>query len=388
MKNLRDVDVNGKKVLVRCDFNVPIENGKVVDGFRIKQTIPTIKYLSEHGATVVLLSHLGDPVGADPKFSLSPIAELLSDLLKIKVNFIPGEIGSNTRQYVNNLVNGQIVLLENLRFNKGEKENSPEFAKTLAQLADIFVEDGFGVCHREHASVVGVPKLLPSYPGFLVEEEVEVLTKAMENPERPFVSIIGGVKISTKTKLIEKLLEKSDSILVGGKIANSILVVKGICIKDKWTSEEDKLVAVAGRLDLTSPKMHLPVDGVMGLNNSEEYYMRVGAVGTVKKEEDIYDIGPETVEKFKAIIAEAKTIIWNGPLGFFEKDEYRKGTKAIMKAIADSSAYSILGGGETADIVHRENMEDRFDHISSGGGAMLDFISDGTLPGIAVLENN
>ena len=389
MKNLRDINVNGKKVLVRCDFNVPInESGNISDVFRIKKAIPTIKYLSEHGATVILISHLGDPVGIDLKCSLSSIAEKLSDLMKIKVNFLSQEIGPKTKDAINNMVNGQIVLLENLRFNKGEKENNPEFAKVLASLADIFVEDGFGVCHREHASVVGVAKLLPSYPGFLLEEEVKIITKAMEAPERPFVSIIGGVKISSKTKLIEKFLEKSDNILVGGKIANSILVVRGICIKDKWTSEEDKLIAVANRLDLTSPKLHLPIDGVMGLSDSEEYYTRVGAVGTVRKEEDIYDIGPETIEKFKDIISEAKTIIWNGPLGFFERDEYRNGTKEIMKAIADSPAYSIIGGGETADIIHREKMEDKFNHISSGGGAMLDFISDGTLPGIAVLENN
>ncbi len=389
MKNLRDINVNGKKVLVRCDFNVPIdESGNISDVFRIKKAIPTIKYLSEHGATVILISHLGDPVGIDLKCSLSSIAEKLSDLMKIKVNFLSQEIGLKTKDAINNMVNGQVVLLENLRFNKGEKENNPDFAKVLASLADIFVEDGFGVCHREHASVVGVAKLLPSYPGFLLEEEVKIITKAMEAPERPFVSIIGGVKISSKTKLIEKFLEKSDNILVGGKIANSILVVRGICIKDKWTSEEDKLIAVANRLDLTSPKLHLPIDGVMGLSDSEEYYTRVGAVGTVRKEEDIYDIGPETIEKFKDIISEAKTIIWNGPLGFFERDEYRNGTKEIMKAIADSQAYSIIGGGETADIIHREKMEDKFNHISSGGGAMLDFISDGTLPGIAVLENN
>ncbi|MFA5368719.1 MAG: phosphoglycerate kinase [Candidatus Paceibacterota bacterium] len=389
MKNLRDINVNGKKVLVRCDFNVPInESGNISDVFRIKKAIPTIKYLSEHGATVILISHLGDPVGIDLKCSLSSIAEKLSDLMKIKVNFLSQEIGLKTKDAINNMVNGQVVLLENLRFNKGEKENNPDFAKVLASLADIFVEDGFGVCHREHASVVGVAKLLPSYPGFLLEEEVKIITKAMEAPERPFVSIIGGVKISSKTKLIEKFLEKSDNILVGGKIANSILVVRGICIKDKWTSEEDKLIAVANRLDLTSPKLHLPIDGVMGLSDSEEYYTRVGAVGTVRKEEDIYDIGPETIEKFKDIISEAKTIIWNGPLGFFERDEYRNGTKEIMKAIADSPAYSIIGGGETADIIHREKMEDKFNHISSGGGAMLDFISDGTLPGIAVLENN
>jgi 3-phosphoglycerate kinase len=387
MQNLRDVDVNGKKVLVRCDLNVPIgADGKISDVFRIKKTIPTIKYLSEHGATVILISHLGDPVGVDLKYSLAPVAEILSGLLNTKVNFLAQEIGPKTGQAINNMVNGQIVLLENLRFNKGEKENSPEFAATLAGLADIFVQEGFGVCHRKHASIVGVPKLLPSYPGFLLEEEIKVLTKAMDNPERPLVSIVGGVKISSKTKLIEKLLERSDNVLVGGKIANSILVVKGLCIRDKWTKEEDNLVSVAGKLDLTSPKLHLPIDGVMGLNNSEEYYVRVGAVGTVRKEEDIYDIGPETIEKFSAIIAEAKTIIWNGPLGFFERDEYRKGTKEIMKVIAASQAYSIIGGGETADIIHREKMEDSFDHISSGGGAMLDFISGEILPGIAVLE--
>ncbi len=390
MLNLKNIDLQGKKVIVRCDFNVALdEDGEISDDFRIKKSIPTIEYLKDKADAVILISHLGHkPEPFDPKFSLAKVAKRLSELMEQPINFLSDPIGPELNKKIDNSSKGQIFLLENLRFNKGEKDNDPEFAKKIASLGDVFVQDGFGVCHRFHASTYGVPQLLPSCPGFLLQEEMDVLDKALNNPAKPLVAIIGGVKISTKTKLIQKLLEKADNILVGGKIANSILVVKGFCIKDKWTEEEDKLMQLIDMVDLTNPKLHLPVDGLMALSDLSEGYLRVGAVGTVKKEEDIFDIGPETIEKYKDILKEAKTIIWNGPLGYYEDDDFRKGTNEILKAISESDAYSIMGGGDTADIIHQLKMEDSFDYISTGGGAMLDYISGEEMPGIEALEKS
>ncbi|MFA5178240.1 MAG: phosphoglycerate kinase [Candidatus Paceibacterota bacterium] len=389
MLNLRNLDVKNKKVLVRCDFNVPLDkNGQISDDFRIKKTVPTIKYLQNQAETIILMSHLGDPEGIDPKFSFAPLVSRISEIIGAPIIFLSEAPGPKLKKMIEAIKQpGAIVLLENLRFNSGEKENNPKFVESLASLGDIFVQEGFGVCHRAHASTYGLPQLLPNCAGFLLEQELNVFDKAMNNPARPFLAIIGGVKISTKTKLIQKLLEKADNILIGGKIANSILTVKGLCIKEKWSREEDLLMAVIDTVDLTSPKLHLPVDGLMALADLSENYLRLGAVGTVRKEENIFDIGPETIEKFKEIIKEAKTIIWNGPLGYYENSYFQQGTKEILKAIIESQAYSIIGGGDTVDIIHQMKMEDNFDYISTGGGAMLDYISGEELPGIKVLKN-
>lgn len=389
MLNLRNLDVKNKKVLVRCDFNVPLDkNGQISDDFRIKKTVPTIKYLQNQAETIILMSHLGDPEGIDPKFSFAPLVGRISEIIGAPIIFLSEAPGPKLKKMIEAIKQpGAIVLLENLRFNSGEKENNPKFVESLASLGDIFVQEGFGVCHRAHASTYGLPQLLPNCAGFLLEQELNVFDKAMNNPARPFLAIIGGVKISTKTKLIQKLLEKADNILIGGKIANSILTVKGLCIKEKWSREEDLLMAVIDTVDLTSPKLHLPVDGLMALADLSENYLRLGAVGTVRKEENIFDIGPETIEKFKEIIKEAKTIIWNGPLGYYENSYFQQGTKEILKAIIESQAYSIIGGGDTVDIIHQMKMEDNFDYISTGGGAMLDYISGEELPGIKVLKN-
>lgn len=388
MLNLRNLDVKNKKVLVRCDFNVPLDkNGQISDDFRIKKTVPTIKYLQKQAETIILMSHLGDPEGIDPKFSFAPLVSRISEIIGAPIIFLSETPGPKLKKMIEVIKQpGAIVLLENLRFNSGEKENNPKFVESLASLGDIFVQEGFGVCHRAHASTYGLPQLLPNCAGFLLEQELNVFDKAMNNPARPFLAIIGGVKISTKTKLIQKLLEKADNILIGGKIANSILTVKGLCIKEKWSREEDLLMAVIDTVDLTSPKLHLPVDGLMALADLSENYLRLGAVGTVRKEENIFDIGPETIEKFKEIIKEAKTIIWNGPLGYYENSYFQQGTKEILKAIIESQAYSIIGGGDTVDIIHQMKMEDNFDYISTGGGAMLDYISGEELPGIKVLK--
>jgi len=386
MNNLRDVDVKGKRVLVRCDFNVPLtEEGKVAQDFRIVQTLPLLEYLRGKGAKIILISHLGRPGGKrDLKYSLAPVAEVLSQRFG-GVRFLKKTIGSEVETQTKSLQEGEALLLENLRFFKEEEENSLEFSQALSRLGDIFVQEGFSVCHREHASVAGIPKFLPSYPGFLLEKEINVLSWVMKSPERPFISIIGGVKIGDKAKLLEKLLQTSDFVLAGGKIANSILVVKGICVRDNWTEDELKLKDNLQNLDIASPKLQLPVDGIISLSSLEENYLRIGAVGTLRKEEDIFDIGPETIEKFKMIISTAKTIIWNGPLGYFEREEFQDGTLETMKAIVAADAFTVAGGGETTEIILKEKMEEKFDHVSSGGGAMLDFIAGERMPGIEVL---
>jgi phosphoglycerate kinase len=388
MNNLRDIDVKGKKVLVRCDFNVPVDDrGNISDKFRVNQAIPIIEYLRSNGAKTILISHLGRPEGKEKKFSLKGVADYLNEKIG-KVKFCDDCIGNKTEKIVNELGDGEVILLENLRFYKEEEANDLEFSKKLAKLGDIFVQEGFSVCHREHASVVGVANLLPAYPGFLLEKEIGVLAKALENPDRPLVSIVGGVKLSTKIKVLEKLLKVSDYVLIGGKIANTILVLKGICVKDKWSEEEAQLFDIVKGIDLTSTKLHLPVDGVIALKNLDEKYMRIGAVGTLKNDESIFDIGPDTIEKFKAIIKEAGTIIWNGPMGYSEVEAFEKGTKEIMEAVAENKGFAIVGGGETAEAISKFGIEDKFEHISTGGGAMLDFIAGDELPGIKILSKS
>lgn len=391
MNNLRNISVKGKRVMVRCDFNSPLtSDGKVGDDFRIKKAIPTITYLRDNGAKVILISHLGRPKGKEQAFSLKPVAKRLWELLSGNVKFVNDTVGKGVEKEINAMKDGEIVILENLRFYKEEKENDEKFAQELAKLADIFVQDGFGVCHRAHASIIGVPKYLPSYPGLLLEEEIRVLSNVLVSPDRPLVSIIGGAKILTKARVIERLLDKSDYLLLGGKIANSILVAKGICIKDLLSADEEDLMDVVKGINLTSPKLHLPIDGMMALSNFEEEYSRIGAVGMVRREEGIYDIGPETIEKYRLILAEAKTVIWNGPLGLFEKPPFDKGTMEIAKMIGqnNSNIFSVVGGGETVEAIQKLGIENQFDHVSTGGGAMLDFMAGKDLPGIVALEEN
>ncbi|HNY35949.1 MAG TPA: phosphoglycerate kinase [Candidatus Pacearchaeota archaeon] len=391
MNNLRNVDVKGKKVLVRVDFNAPLtKEGEVSDNFRIKKAIPTLEYLRTKEAKVIVITHLGQPKGKDLKYSIRPIARRLWELMGGRIKFINDTIGKAVEKEISQMKEGDVIVLENLRFYKGEEENSEEFSRQLARLGDIFVQDGFGVCHRSHSSMIGITKFLPSYPGLLLEEEIRVLSNALVSPDRPLVSIIGGAKVSTKTRVIERLLDKSDYLLLGGKIANSLLVAKGQCIKDLLSSDEENLMEIVKGIDLTSPKLHLPIDGIMALNNFDEEYSRVGAVGTVRREEGIFDIGPETVEKYIAILSEAKTIIWNGPLGLFEKKPFDKGTVDIAKMIGaiNSQVFSIIGGGETVEAIQQLGIEDQFDHISTGGGAMLDFMAGKDLPGIMALEEN
>jgi len=390
MKTLEDFEFQNKRVLLRCDFNVPLsEKREILDDFRIRKTLPTIEYLKQKQAKIILISHLGDSEkGKEKKYSLKPIASRLEELLNQKINFIPDCLGRNVEKKIEKMKAAEVILLENLRFYPEEKENEPNFVRKLAQLGDIFVQDGFGVCHRSHASVVGIPRILPAACGFLLAEEIAILSQVLENPDRPLIVIIGGVKISTKIELVRQFLERADHLLLGGKIANTLLKVKGLYIKEPWEEEEEKLLKVLERINLTNPKLHLPVDGIIALSSSEERYLRQGAVGTLRKEEEIFDIGPETIETFKKIIESAKMIVWNGPLGYFEKPPFDKGTTEIAKAIVESDAFSIAGGGETIEFINKNGLTEKFNHISTGGGAMLDFLSGQLLPGIEVLEEN
>lgn len=388
MKNLRNKNIKGLKVLVRCDLNVPIRNGKVLDDFRIKKLIPTIDYLRNQGAKIILITHLGEPKGRDLSFSVRPVAKRLWELVQGRLKFVNDTIGKNVEKEIDEMKEGDIIVLENLRFYKEEEQNDDDFSRSLAQLGDIFVQDAFGACHRNHSSIVGITKYIDSFPGLLLEEEIRVLSDALVSPDRPLVSIVGGFKVSSKIKVIKSLLDKSDYLLLGGRVANSLLISKGLYVKDLLSSEEEELMEVAKEINLTDPKLQLPIDGVMGLINFDDDYSRIGGIGSIRKEEDVYDIGPETIEKYKNILSTAKTIIWNGPLGYFEKEKFSKGTKEIAKMIGqiNREVFSIVGGGETVEAIQRLGIENQFDHISTGGGAMLDFIAGKELPGIKALE--
>lgn len=386
MKTLKDFNFKGKRVLLRCDFDVPLsQKGEILDDFRIRQTIPTIEYLIKNEAKVILISHLGRPEGKSQDFSLKPISLRLEKLLKRKVKLLADCIGGKVEREIEKMEPKDIVLLENLRFHKGEKENNENFTKALAKLGDIYINDAFGACHRAHASIVGLPNYLPSGAGFLLEKEIKVLSKVLEKPWHPLVAIIGGVKIETKIKVIEKFLEKADHLLLGSKIAEIILIAKGILVGREFPEKEilDKIK----KINLTNPKLHLPTDGMMALASLDEKYSRIGAIGTLRKEEEIFDIGSETIKIFSEIIKTAKMIIWNGPIGYFERPPFDTGTKKIAEAICRNySAFKIAGGGETDSFLHQSGLREKFDLVSTGGGAMLEFLSGEKLPGIEALK--
>ena len=405
MRTLRDFDVKGKRVLVRCDFNIPLnEKKEITDDFRILQTLPTIKYLIEKGAKIILMSHLGRSAQnqkskitpyhfleksgerqANQKFSLRPIEKHLEKLLKKKVKFLDDCIGEKVGKEVEKMQSGEIILLENLRFYKEEEENDENFAKKLAKLGDIYINDAFGACHRAHASIVGVPKYRPAGTGFLLEKEINVLSKVLKNPSRPLIAIIGGVKISTKIRVIEQFLKTADHLLLGGKIFEPLLQVKEVLIGRPWLEEE--IIEQVKKINLTDPKIHLPIDSLVCLPNLEEGYSRKAGIGSIRKEEEIFDIGPETIKLFSNLIKEAKMLVWSGPLGYFEREPFDAGSKAIAQAIVrNHTAFKIAGGGDTDAFLAKYNFREKFDHVSTGGGAMLEFLSGEKLPGITALE--
>lgn len=384
-KELKDVSVKKKKVFLRCDFNIPLnERGNVLEDLRIKKTIPTIDFLIKNDAKVILASHLAEDKKSNSP-SLKFLVPILNSLLGVDVTFVNDCKGPKVKKAIEEMNYGDVLLLENLRKYKEEKENDQEFAKELAELAEVYINEAFSVCHREHASIIGIPKFIEHAAGFLLEEEVRVLSKIRTNPWRPLVIIIGGAKVASKIKSIGSFLEFADHLLLGGKLLNDILIIKGISSFKTWPAEE--IVTEAKKIDLTSPKIHFPIDVMASPTAKGDYYVRKTAPGLLRKDEDIYDIGPETIAMYSEIIKSAKMIVWGGPLGFFEEKKFEKGTKEIAYAISrNHKAFRVIGGGDTIRAFRKFGFSGFVDYLSMGGGAMLEFLTKGDLPGIKALK--
>ncbi len=386
-KTVRDIDVKGKRVLVRVDFNVPIKEGKVGDDTRIRAALPTIEYLLQQGAAVILFSHLGRPKGGpDPKYSMKPVADYLSGLVKAPVKFAEEAAGAAAEKAVKALKTGEILVLENTRFYPGEEKNDQDLAKQFAALADVYVMDAFGSAHRAHSSTEGVARFLPAVAGFLMEKEIQYLGQAITDPARPFVAILGGAKISDKIGVIRNLLSKADSILIGGGMANTFFKAQGYPMGDSLV-ENEVLDLAKELLKEGSTKIRLPVDLVIANGVDENAEVKIVPVGTVPDGWRALDIGPESVKNFSKVVKEAKTVVWNGPMGMFEVKAFTKGTFGVAEAIAKSKATSIVGGGDSAAAIMQSGLADKITHISTGGGASLEMLEGITLPGVAALQD-
>ena len=386
-KTVRDIDVKGKRVLVRVDFNVPIKEGKVTDDTRIRAALPTIEYLLQQGAAVILFSHLGRPKnGPDPKYSMKPVADYLANLVKAPVKFSEEAAGDKAEAAAKSLKPGEILVLENTRFYPGEEKNDQGLAQQFASLADIFVMDAFGSAHRAHSSTEGVARYLPAVAGFLMEKEIQYLGQAISDPKRPFVAILGGAKISDKIGVIRNLLTKSDAILIGGAMANTFFAAQGYPMGDSLV-EKDVLDLAKELLKEGGTKIRLPVDVLIANSMDENAETKVMSVGEIPAGWRILDVGPETVENFGKVIKGAKTVVWNGPMGMFEVPAFSKGTFGVAKAVADSQATSIVGGGDSAAAIQQSGLADKITHISTGGGASLEMLEGIALPGVAALQD-
>lgn len=390
-KTIRDIDVSGKKVLVRCDFNVPQdENGNITDNRRILGAIPTIKYLIDHNAKVILCSHLGRPKGEVKKeFSLAPVQKELSKELGIEVKLADDIVGESAKKLTQDMKEKEVVLLENVRFDKREEQNDREFSKELASLAEIYVNDAFGTAHRAHSSTAGVAEFLPAVSGFLIEKEIKFLGEALNNPKRPFVSIIGGKKVSDKISVINNLLEKVDTLLIGGGMAYTFFKAEGLNIGSSLC-EDDKLDLAKELIEKAKKKnvkLLLPIDVVVAKEFSSDAESKVVNVDEIEDGWEGMDIGPETIKQFEEILKNAKTIMWNGPLGVFEFDKFAKGTNEIAKIIGNTDAITVIGGGDSAAAIEKAGMADKMTHISTGGGASLEFLEGKNLPGISCLQD-
>ncbi len=389
-KSLKDFDFKGKKVLVRVDFNVPLEDGEVTDNNRIEAALPTIKFLINEDAKVILMSHLGRPKGeVKDEFKMDPVGKELANLLNKKVFKVDDCIGDEVQKAVGNMGNGDVVLLENTRFYPGEKANDPEFAKKLAANADIFVLDAFGAAHRAHASTVGVTEYLPSAAGFLLMRELNALGDVMDNPASPFVAIMGGAKISGKISVIENLLDKVDYILTGGGIANTFLKAQGYEVGESLV-EDDKLETARELINKAKEKnviLLVPKDVVIADKFAKDANAKEVGVTEIPTDWQILDSGgSQTLEEYTKIIKQAKTVIWNGPIGVFEFDKFAKGTNAIAKALAETDAKTVIGGGESAAAVKKAGLIDKMTHVSTGGGASLRFFEGKPLPAVEALD--
>ena len=390
-KTIEDIDVSGKKVLVRCDFNVPLdENKNITDETRINAALPTIKYLLEHGAAVILCSHLGRPKGEfNMKYSLAPVAKRLSEKLGFEVKLAKDVIGPDAKKLAAEVKPGQAVLLENVRFHAEEEKNDPAFAKELASMAEIYVSDAFGTVHRAHASTAGVAEYLPAVAGFLIGKELNFLGKAVTNPERPFVAILGGAKVKDKIGVITNLIEKVDTLLIGGGMAYTFMKATGGEIGNSLCDDERLSLALEllDKAKAKGVKLLLPVDNVCGKEFNNDTEQMVCESGKIPEGWEGLDIGPKTVELFSKEIKAAKTVVWNGPMGVFEMPNFAKGTLAIATAMAESDATTIIGGGDSAAAVTQMGLAGKMSHISTGGGASLEFLEGKTLPGVAALND-
>jgi 3-phosphoglycerate kinase len=391
-RTIKDIKFSGKKTLVRVDFNVPLdENLKITDDTRIRRAIPTLKHILDEGGKLIIMSHLGRPKGeANPKFTLKSVVDHLSNLLGKPVAFAEDCIGENTVSMVNSLKDGEVILLENLRYHKAEKKNDPAFAKALASMADIYVSDAFGTAHRAHASTAGIADTLPAYAGLLMEKEINYLSKVTTSPERPMVAVMGGAKVSDKIQVIENLLEKVDSLLIGGGMAFTFLKAQGYNI-GKSLCEEDKVELAKTLIEKAKTmgkKLMLPVDVVTAKEFKEGTETKTVSIDNHPDEELGLDIGPETIKLFEEELKAAKTILWNGPMGVFEIKPFDNGTRKIAEILASLDATTVVGGGDSVAAIEQMGASDKVSHVSTGGGACLEFLEGKTLPGIEIFSRD
>ncbi|RIJ67970.1 phosphoglycerate kinase [Rummeliibacillus sp. POC4] len=389
-KTMKDIEVTGKRVFVRVDFNVPMEEGKITDDTRIRAALPTITYLVEKGAKVILASHLGRPKGeVKEELRLTAVGERLSELMGKVVTKLDESIGESVEKVVGNMNDGDIVLLENVRFHKGEEKNDPALAESFAKLADIYINDAFGAAHRAHATTSGIANYLPAVSGLLMEKEIDVLGKALSNPERPFTAIIGGAKVKDKIGVIENLLEKVDHLIIGGGLSYTFSRAQGYDI-GKSLLEEDKIDLAKSFIEKAADNgvdIHMPVDAVVANEFSKDAETKIVDIDQIPSDWMGLDIGPKTAAEYAEVIKNSKLIMWNGPMGVFEMDAFANGTKAVAQAMAETNGYTIIGGGDSAAAVEKFKVADKMDHISTGGGASLEFMEGKALPGVIALND-
>ena len=389
-KTVKDIEVSGKRVLVRCDFNVPMKDGEIADDIRIRSALPTIQYLVENEARVILMSHMGRPKGEpDPEFTLLPVADRLSDLLGQDVLFVPSDrvVDDHVTEAAAALPDGQIMLLENTRFRAEETKNEEPFTGQLANLGEIFVNDAFGTAHRAHCSTAGLAEYMPAVSGFLIEKEVKFLGDALEDPERPFLAIMGGAKVGDKIPVIENLMKKVDSLIIGGGMSYTFFKAMGLEIGTSILDEEsvDLAADLMKKAEDSGVELLLPVDAMCASEFSNDIHQAIFDRDQIPVDMMGMDIGPRTIELFKAAISKAKTIVWNGPCGVFEMPSFEEGTKQVAMALAESDAVTVIGGGDSAAAVEQFGFADKMSHISTGGGASLEFLEGKELPGVACL---
>jgi len=384
-KTVRDIDLKGKRVLMRVDFNVPMEGGKVTDDKRIKASLPTIKYVLDQGASLVLMSHLGRPKGGfDPEFSLKAAAEVLAGYLGIPVQMAPDCVGPEVEKMVKALKPGGVIMLENTRFHPEEEKNDPELAKKMAALGDVYVNDAFGSAHRAHSSTEGVAHFLPAVSGFLMEKELEYLGRATTNPEHPYIAILGGAKISDKILVVENLLNKCDKLIIGGGMANTFLAAKGLNMQDSLV-EPGSVDTAKAILAKSGSRIVLPVDAVIADKFEAEANSKTVDVDKIPAGWRMMDVGPKTLELYKETLKGAKLIVWNGPVGVFEMPKFAEGTFALARLLAESGATTVIGGGDSASAVKKAGVANKMTFVSTGGGASLEFLEGKELPGVAAL---